>query len=246
MQKELSNYWWLKEVTLQFLVFESIAVLLVVFCLGLPHPLVMLGSLVLLILSYFTWSIRRRGSTSLPSDPGCVILFLMLLATFLVGIVASLALPASFPTEGLTETIWGLFGFLCLLAPAVMSWNLLEQGYYQIPVKKKLQSELGFKTTTNTLEGAWPIGAKYLYFTHLEPSGLMEQAGFQLRDIVVEPRGFTEFWYRLEHARGRELIAITVVLWDHPEPVSKRLRREVFIRVPPKGGSLPLSPSPTP
>jgi hypothetical protein len=235
MQKELSTYWYVKHAALFFLVLEGIAVALVVFCLSLPHPLLMLGALGLLVVFYFIWPIRRRKGTSLPSDPGCLIVFLVFLATFFVGIVASLALPERFPTQELRETIWGLFGFLCLLAPAVVFWNLLEQGYYQITAANKLQRELGFKTYTNTLEGHWPTGMKYLYFTHVKPGGLMEQAGFQQNDIVIEPDGFTEFWYKLEHARGKEPVAITVALWDHPEPVSKRPRREVFIRVPPKG-----------
>jgi hypothetical protein len=95
---------------------------------------------------------------------------------------------------------------------------------------------LGFSSDTNTLEGTWPTGDRYLFFKHIDPGSLMDQAGFQPRDIVVDPRGFTEFWYQLEQARGGGPFAVTVVSWADAAPVSERPRRQVMVSVPSKGG----------
>jgi hypothetical protein len=233
MRDEPSFAWFGKVLALRLLLCEVIALLLVFPCFGLAQPMPLLGLLGLLIIVYFVCLACRRGRIKLWSDPGCSMLLLVLPMTLLVGAVSTLAHRAGLSPEWLDETAWGLFGVLGLLAPAIYHWNILEQCYYQVPVARRLRRELGFASDTNTLEGTWPTGRKYLYFQHIDPGGLMDQAGFRSKDIVVDPRGFTEFWYQLEQARGREPITITVVSWSDPGPVSQRPRRQVMIRVPP-------------
>lgn len=228
--------WFVKFLTIRFLMTEGIAFVIVKSCLDFEHPMVLLGFLGLLTVLYFIAVAWRRGRMKLWSDPGCGILLLMLFATFLVGIVSWPIQLMGLSSERLVEIAWELFAFLILLSPAIYHLNILEQCYYQIPVARRLERELGFSSDTNTLEGNWPVGDKYLYFTNIEPGGLMEQAGFQVRDIVVCPGSFTEFWYELERARGGEPIAITVVSWADPAPVSQRPSRQVMIRVPRKEG----------
>jgi hypothetical protein len=225
--------WFVKVLILRFLLCEGIALLVVIPCLGLAHPMSAPGLLGVLILTYFVCLVWRRGCVKLWSDPGCSVLLLGLLVTFLVGVVSMPAHQAGLSPALLVETAWGLFGFLVLLSPAIYHWNILEQCYYQVPVAQRLQRELWFRSETNTLEGTWPTGERYLFFQHIEPGGHMDQAGFRHRDIVVDPLGFTEFWYQLEQARGGEPIAITVVSWSDPGPVSQRPRRQVMICVPP-------------
>ena len=231
---EPSFTWFVKVLALRFLVCEGIALLVVSPCLGFAHPILLLPVLGFLIIGYFVRMAWRRGSTGLWSDPGCSVFLLALLTTLMVVIGLTGAHLAGLCAAWPVETAWGLFAFLGLLAPAVYHWNIIEQCYYQVLIARRLQHELGFRSETNTLEGAWPTGHKYLYFQHIEPGGLMDQAGVQPQDIVVAPRCFTEFWYRLEKAHGAAPISIAVVSWADPRPVSQRPRRQVMIRIPPR------------
>src|SRR5579859_8185379 len=68
----------------------------------------------------------------------------------------------------------------------------------------------------------------------------MDQAGCRPYDIVVDDVSFTEFWQRLEEARGGAPIPITVASWTDIGPVSKRSTRQISVRVPRKDYSIEL------
>jgi hypothetical protein len=233
VRDDASFAWYVKVLTVRCLVFEGIVLLAVSPWLGFARPMSLVGLLGLLVIIYFGCLARRRGRIKLWSDLGCAIHLVLLVTGLLVGAGSILANHLGLSSEYLVETAWGQFAVLAVLAPAIYHWNVAEQYYYQLPIARRLERDLGFTSETNTLEGSWPTGRKYLFFQLIEPGGLVNQAGVRPHDIVVEPRGFTEFWYRLEQARGGEPVTIAVVSWSDPIPVSRRPRRQLRIRVPP-------------
>jgi hypothetical protein len=117
--KEASFAWFAKYLAIRFLVCEAVVFLVVGGYLGLAHPMLLRGFFGLLTIIYCVCLAWKKGRIKLWSHPGCAILLLMLLVTFLVGVVSLAAQLAGLSTAWLVDTTWALFGFLGLLAPAV-------------------------------------------------------------------------------------------------------------------------------
>jgi hypothetical protein len=91
-----------------------------------------------------------------------------------------------------------------------------------------LSRELGFRCAVRYVkEGNKLIGV--LTVEGIQPGGLFERVGFQERDIVVNGGAISDFFGRLEHARGREPVPITVIPWLYPLAVEDRSKRQVMI-----------------
>jgi hypothetical protein len=225
--------WFVRILGVRWLVLEAFAILPLALGGSLPPPLAFSAGTGILAIAYISWLGLGGARGRLISEPGCSILLLLLPGAALPFVVYLVALVFGFSTDWLLDLAGLLLSLFWLLGPIVYHLNIVEQCYFQVRCAAELRRDLGFQSDTNTLEGTWPVGQKYLYFTNVEPGGLMERAGFQTGDIVVEPRTFTEFWYRLEKGRGGDPVPIVVVSPSGAEPVSRRPRRRLSVRVPP-------------
>jgi hypothetical protein len=63
----------------------------------------------------------------------------------------------------------------------------------------------------------------------IDPEGILGRAGFRERDIIRDKGAITDFFARLETARGGDPVPITVVDWIEPPSPAERLRREVTV-----------------
>lgn len=97
-------------------------------------------------------------------------------------------------------------------------------------IERELQRDLGFREGWEWLphNGEWH-GTPTV--ENLQPSGVLAQAGFQERDIILEGFSYGRRW---EKARGGEPITVRVASWVEPPPLHQRPRRVLTIRVPPK------------
>jgi hypothetical protein len=98
-----------------------------------------------------------------------------------------------------------------------------------------LERELGFRCDVKYFKECekW-LGV--VVITKLRPGGVMDQAGFRDRDIVVDAGGAPDFFNRLETARGGRPAEIEVAPWMDPPDVAHRPVRELILRVPPRTG----------
>jgi hypothetical protein len=224
--------YWAIFMSVRFALIQGVVLLL--FDLDFSDSSLLVGSLAVVLALYFA---RLRKSTSrLSSSPGCTIVLLMPLSVALLSGLSVLTSSLASVSDWLWQESSVLFTLFLALAPGVYHWCILEHFYYQTDIQQRLECDLGFESGTNTMQGQWPGGEKYLYFKSLRPGGLMEQAGIGPDDIVVDLGGLGEFWARLEAARGGEAIPLTVASGSDPGLESKRPTRKVMVRIPTRNG----------
>jgi hypothetical protein len=221
--------WFARILIVRFLILQG--VLLALFGLDLSQPSLLLLYAGLLVGAYVCWvGIAKPPRTRLGAA-GCLMVTAMLLLSGVLGSASWLAYVAGFPSTRLAEHASALFTVVILLGPITYHWLILEECHYQVYLAPMIERDLGFEAATNTLEG----GCKYLFLSHLQSGGVMDQAGFRPYDIVVDGGTFTEFWQRLEEARGGSPVPITVASWFDSGPVSERPTRQCSVSVPQQG-----------
>jgi hypothetical protein len=213
------------------------AVLIIVLGLDLTRPVLLLLYAGLLVAAFLVWLAFARPCKMRLGGTGCLMVTVVLLISAALKCTSWLHQLVRLPSAGLAEHASALFTLVILLGPITHHWRILEECYYQVYLASRLKRDLGFESTTNTL---WPDGIKYLFFTDIQTGGPMDQAGFLPYDIVVDQCTFTEFWRRLEEARGGAPVPIAVASWADSGPVSKRPTRQLCVRVPRKNYSAAL------
>jgi hypothetical protein len=208
--------------------------------LDLTRPDLLLLYAGLLVGAFLVWLAWAKPRKTRLGGAGCLLVTLFLLISGVLGCASWLGRLAGIPSGQLAEHASALFTLVILLGPTTYHWEILEQCYYQVHLAPQIQRDLGFESDTNTLEGTWPTGRRFLYLTRIQPGGAMDQAGFRPYDIVVDGGGFTEFWQRLEEARGGPPVPITVASWSDTAPVSERPTRQISVSIPPKNYSAAL------
>lgn len=118
-----------------------------------------------------------------------------------------------------------LFGLVVILCPVSIAWLCLEADYYQVHLRPMLERDLGFQYTKCM---------EQITIAHVQPGGLFDRAGFQEMDVVIDGDSITGFFRKLEMARGKDPISITVVPWSVSIPIKDRPKRQLTVSVPPR------------
>jgi hypothetical protein len=208
--------------------------------LDLTRPDLLLFYTGLLVGAFLFWLAWAKPRKTRLGGAGCLLVTVFLLISGVLGCASWLGRLAGIPSAQLAEHASALFTLFVLLGPITYHWEILEQCYYQVHLAPQIQRDLGFESDTNTLEGTWPTGRRFLFFTRIQPDGAMDQAGLRPYDIVVDGCTFTEFWQRLEESRGGPPATITVASWSDTGPVSERPTRQISVRLPRRNYSVAL------
>ena len=233
------SYWWV----IKFLIGRTLvveAVLSPIYLFNPPRLDLLLLYASLLTCGLLLWAKFKQPRRMHLAGTGCLVLSLILPLVAILGCIAGVIAVLGLSGSWIGEHAWALFTLVLISGPLIYHWMIIEECYYQVYRSPKVERDLGFKHDTNTLEGNWPTGRKYLYLAHIQPGGLMDQAGFRPRDIVVDHSSFTAFWVRLEEARGGPPVSLNVVSWSDAGPVSKRPMRQLSMSVPRKNYSAAL------
>jgi hypothetical protein len=159
---------------------------------------------------------------SLADEPfGCG----LLLGILFVALLASVGVAYGLLPESWMDHAEGLFAVLALLWPASLSLMLIRSYYYQCCMSPLLQQDLGFRYVKRQ---------EQITVTDIQPGGVFDQAGFKEWDVVVDRVSITGFFRKLEQARGKGPITLTVVPWSDTQPIRERPRRTLTFQVPPR------------
>jgi hypothetical protein len=162
------------------------------------------------------------------SSPGCF----LILGVFLLGFVFTGVSYLGLLPELFSDNAWVLFGLAVVFCPVSVAWLMLESYYYQVYLRPALERDLGFR---------YNKCMEQITITHVQPGGLFDRAGVRAMDVVVDRVSITGFFRRLEIARGKDPIPITVVPWSDSPRVKDRPKRTVTVHVPPKDFGAELS-----
>jgi hypothetical protein len=218
----------------RFLLVRLIVVLVLlvaVFGLDLTRPSLLLFYSGLLAANYLCWFCIAKPRPTRLGEAGCPMVTVMLLLSCVLGGASWWAKFHELPSTQLAEHAAALFTLVILLGPLTHHWRITEECYYQAHLGPVIERDLGFESTTNTLNG----GRKYLLLVHIQQGGVMDRAGFRPYDIVVSRGSFTDFWRRLEESRGGPAVSITVASYSDPGVVWERPTRQLAVAVPRKG-----------
>jgi hypothetical protein len=123
--------------------------------------------------------------------------------------------------------------FLVLMAffIALAAYVTVDACHYQGRIADELRRDLGFDHGTRYIRDGRGL-AGVLSIDSLDPSGIFEQAGFRVGDIIKGP-SITGLYKMLHRGRGSR-VQITVVEGGEGPPLKKRSERVISVKVPAK------------
>ena len=237
--RERSTYWTcVKFCAVRLLVLEALLLVWIYFV-AIPVSWLLLDG-GLLVAVFLVWLAIARPRATRFGGTGCLGMTFVLLISVTLGAVSFVLYLVGFPSVLLEQHAVALFFLVLVLGLPTHHWRILEECYCQVYLARKIERDLGFESDTNTLEGTFLAGRKYMFLNQVQPGGLMDLAGYRRLDIVLDDGTFTDFWQRLEDSRGGPTISIAVASWSDSGPVSKRPTRQLSVSLPRKHYSADL------